>query len=119
MIPRKRKVKVKSTVDKTEKNAATQNLPRHQGVVRWFSSEKGYGFIELPLDKGGQKVPDIFVHYRGIRGTGYLNLSDNQVVDFEIVKGEKGPQANDVVVVSDPKAANALAYANDEVEEVA
>ena len=84
----------------TPKKAAP--LPRHQGTVKWFSPEKGFGFIELPPAADGSKVADIFVHYRGIRGTGYLNLKDRQEVDFEIVKGAKGPQANDVVVTSDP-----------------
>ena len=81
--------------------------PRFQGIVKWFSPEKCYGFIELPEESDGTRPPDVFVHYRGIRiinGQHFRNLKDGQHVDFEIVKGEKGPQANDVIVTFDPNA---------------
>jgi CspA family cold shock protein len=61
-----------------------------QGKVKWFSKEKGYGFIEK--DGGG----DIFVHYTGIAGTGYRNLEEGERVSFEIVEGQRGPQAVNV-----------------------
>ncbi|OGW77670.1 MAG: hypothetical protein A3J52_04030 [Omnitrophica bacterium RIFCSPHIGHO2_02_FULL_49_9] len=61
------------------------------GKVKWFSNVKGYGFIE---QEGGQ---DIFVHYSVIEGEGYKTLSEGDVVRFEIVQGEKGPQATKVV----------------------
>lgn len=62
-----------------------------QGTVKWFNSEKGFGFIAV--DGGG---PDVFVHYSAIAGTGFRNLEENQAVEFEIVPGPKGPQASDV-----------------------
>jgi CspA family cold shock protein len=61
-----------------------------QGTVKWFNSEKGYGFIE---QEGG---PDLFVHYSAIQGSGYRSLEDGQAVEFEVVAGPKGPQADQV-----------------------
>ena len=63
------------------------------GKVKWFNSEKGFGFIE-PEDGG----KDLFVHYRQINGNGYdrVSLQDNQKVTFELGQGEKGPQAENV-----------------------
>ena len=63
------------------------------GVVKWFSSEKGYGFIS---QEGG---PDVFVHYSAIEGAGYRNLEENQKVEFEVTQGQKGPQAANVRLV--------------------
>ena len=62
-----------------------------QGKVKWFSNVKGYGFIE---QEGGQ---DVFVHYSSIQGEGYKTLEEGDVVTFEIIQGEKGPQASSVV----------------------
>ena len=64
------------------------------GTVKWFSSEKGYGFIS---QEGG---PDVFVHYSAIEGQGYRNLEENQKVEFEVTTGQKGPQAANVRLVS-------------------
>jgi CspA family cold shock protein len=64
---------------------------RETGTVKWFNSTKGYGFIER--DAGG----DIFIHYSGIRGSGYRSLEEGQRVEFEIVESDKGMQAQDVV----------------------
>jgi CspA family cold shock protein len=61
-----------------------------QGTVKWFNAEKGYGFIE---QAGG---PDLFVHYSAIDGSGYRTLEDGQAVEFEVVQGPKGPQADKV-----------------------
>jgi len=63
------------------------------GTVKWFNSEKGYGFIE---QKNGGK--DVFVHFRQINNTGYdrVSLQEGQKVTFEIGEGEKGPQAENV-----------------------
>jgi len=63
------------------------------GKVKWFSGKKGYGFIEC---EDGQ---DIFVHFSAIKSEGYKNLEEGQKVQFEIVQGQKGPQAQDVVVL--------------------
>lgn len=59
-----------------------------EGVVKWFSAEKGYGFI-TPAD--GSK--DLFVHHSEIQGTGYKSLDEGQRVSFESQQGAKGPQA--------------------------
>ncbi|EST53268.1 cold-shock protein [Brevibacillus panacihumi W25] len=61
-----------------------------QGKVKWFSKEKGYGFIERD---GG---PDVFVHYSAINGSGYRNLEEGELVTFEIVNGQRGQQASNV-----------------------
>jgi cold shock protein len=61
------------------------------GKVKWFNESKGYGFIEP--DGGGR---DVFVHYSAIQGEGYKTLSEGQVVQFEVVQGDKGPQASNV-----------------------
>ena len=64
------------------------------GVVKWFSAEKGYGFITP--DDGGR---DLFVHYSEIQGSGYRNLEEGQRVAFESQEGPKGPQAVTVTVL--------------------
>jgi len=63
------------------------------GTVKWFNSEKGFGFIEQ--ENGGD---DVFVHYRNINGNGYdrVSLNDGQKVTFEVTKGDKGLQAENV-----------------------
>lgn len=63
------------------------------GVVKWFNSAKGYGFITK--DSGG----DIFVHFSGIDGEGFRSLKEGQKVNFEIEETEKGPQAVQVTTV--------------------
>ncbi|GMB09693.1 putative cold-shock DNA-binding protein [Thermolongibacillus altinsuensis] len=61
------------------------------GKVKWFNNEKGYGFIEV---EGGD---DVFVHFTAIQGEGYRTLEEGQAVSFEIVQGNRGPQAANVV----------------------
>ncbi len=61
-----------------------------QGKVKWFSNDKGYGFIETD---GGE---DIFVHFTGIIGEGFKTLDEGDSVSFEITEGNRGPQASDV-----------------------
>ncbi|AVZ73557.1 cold-shock protein [Streptomyces lunaelactis] len=58
------------------------------GTVKWFNSDKGYGYISQ--DDGGA---DVFVHFSAIQTNGYRNLEENQKVEFEVTQGQKGPQA--------------------------
>lgn len=67
---------------------------RAVGTVKWFNNARGYGFIT-----SGENGDDIFVHYRNIRGEGYRSLAEGQKVEFELQKGEKGLQADDVCCV--------------------
>ncbi|WP_327070863.1 cold-shock protein [Kitasatospora sp. NBC_01250] len=62
------------------------------GKVKWFNAEKGFGFIEQ--DDGG---PDVFVHFSAIQSQGFRSLEENMEVDYDVVQGPKGPQAENVV----------------------
>lgn len=66
---------------------------RENGSVKWFNESKGYGFIS----RGDGS--DVFVHFRAIRGNGFRTLADGQKVEFAVTQGEKGPQAEDVVLI--------------------
>ena len=61
------------------------------GTVKWFSSEKGFGFIAP--DEGG---PDVFAHYSAIAGSGYRSLEEDQKVEYDVTQGAKGPQAANI-----------------------
>ncbi len=65
-----------------------------EGVVEWFSTDKGFGFISR---EGG---PDVFVHFSAISGAGFKSLAEGDRVEFEVVQGQKGPQAADVTKVA-------------------
>jgi CspA family cold shock protein len=69
-------------------------MARLTGTVKWFNDAKGYGFISR---EGG---PDVFVHFSAIQGNGFKSLAEGDRVEFEIVQGQKGPQAADVTKVS-------------------
>jgi CspA family cold shock protein len=64
-----------------------------QGTVKWFTAEKGFGFI---AQDGG---PDVFCHYSAIVGNGYRSLNEAQRVEFDVTQGQKGPQAENVRAV--------------------
>ncbi len=66
---------------------------RETGTVKWFDNAKGWGFITRTSGD------DIFVHYTSVRGEGYRTLEDGQKVEFDVVQGAKGLQAQDVVVL--------------------
>jgi CspA family cold shock protein len=63
------------------------------GVVKWFNSDKGFGFIEQ------ESGPDVFVHFRAINSDGFKTLDEGQKVQFTVTQGQKGPQAENVTVV--------------------
>ena len=65
-------------------------VERMKGTVKWFNNAKGYGFI------GREDGPDVFVHYSAIASEGYKSLQEGDQVEFEIVDGQKGPQAANV-----------------------
>jgi CspA family cold shock protein len=65
-----------------------------KGRVKWFSEAKGYGFIER------EEGEDVFVHYTAIQMDGFKTLAEGQEVEFEVVRGDKGPQAENVVAVA-------------------
>lgn len=66
-------------------------MSQHRGVVSWFSNAKGFGFLSRD---GG---PDVFCHYSAIQHDGYKTLKEGDTVVFDIVQGEKGPQADNVI----------------------
>lgn len=68
------------------------------GTVRWFNEERGYGFI-TPEGSVGGKGHDVFVHFSAIASIGFKTLADGDAVEFEIVDGQKGPQAANVRVL--------------------
>lgn len=65
---------------------------REEGTVKWFNSDKGFGFIQRA------EGDDVFVHFRSITSDGYRTLEEGQSVTFTVTQGQKGPQAEDVVV---------------------
>ncbi|MGV8906072.1 MAG: cold-shock protein [Acetobacterium sp.] len=65
-----------------------------RGTVKWFNSEKGFGFIT------GEDGKDVFAHFSQIASTGFKSLEDNQEVTFDVTQGPKGPQAENIQVIS-------------------
>ena len=67
-------------------------MSQYKGVVRWFNNAKGYGFL------GREDGPDVFVHYSSIQKEGYKGLKEGEKVSFDVIQGDKGPQADNVVI---------------------
>ncbi len=65
-------------------------MAQHTGTVRWFNNSKGYGFL------GREGGPDVFVHYSSIQIDGYKSLKEGEPVEFDVIQGNKGPQADQV-----------------------
>ena len=73
------------------KKGRQEPVAQYKGKVKWFNNAKGYGFI------GREDGPDVFVHYSAIQLDGYKTLKEGDEVEFDIVEGQKGPQADAVV----------------------
>ena len=67
-----------------------EDFRMNKGTVKWFNNQKGYGFIS------DEKGNDVFVHYSGLNMDGFKSLEEGAAVEFEVVNGEKGPQATNV-----------------------
>ncbi|MFC6645079.1 cold-shock protein [Granulicella cerasi] len=68
-------------------------MAQYKGTVKWFNNAKGFGFL------GRTEGPDVFVHYSSIQMDGYRGLKEGDEVEFDIIQGEKGPQADQVIVI--------------------
>jgi CspA family cold shock protein len=90
----------------TKQCARRTTLAQYKGTVKWFNNAKGYGFL------GRDGGADVFVHYSSIQGDGYKSLKEGDEVEFDIIQGSKGPQADQVVRLKD--AAPGVAVAGDE-----
>lgn len=89
----------------TEQDEESTTLAQYRGVVKWFNNAKGYGFL------GREGGPDVFVHYSSIQIDGYKSLKEGDEVEFDIIQGSKGPQADQVVRLKDagPRESSAAA----------
>lgn len=66
-------------------------MAQYKGTVKWFNNAKGYGFL------GRDEGPDVFVHYSAIQSSGFKSLQEGDPVEFDVVQGTKGPQADQVI----------------------
>jgi CspA family cold shock protein len=85
--------------------ARSTTLAQYRGVVKWFNNAKGYGFL------GREGGPDVFVHYSSIQIDGYKSLKEGDEVEFDIIQGSKGPQADQVIRVKDAGSRDSAAAA--------
>jgi CspA family cold shock protein len=82
--------RITSTTTTPRRGPSKENRTMAEGTVKWFNDSKGFGFIEQ--DNG----PDVFVHFSAIGGDGFKSLAEGQRVKFDVVEGQKGPQASNV-----------------------
>jgi CspA family cold shock protein len=80
-------------------------MARETGTVKWFNPEKGFGFITR---ENGEK--DVFVHHSAIQGSGFKTLNDGERVEFDVVQGQKGPAAENVVRLDAPAGGSEGGY---------
>jgi CspA family cold shock protein len=80
-------------------------MAQYTGSVRWFNNAKGYGFL------GRESGPDVFVHFSSVQMDGYKSLKEGDAVEFDVIQGEKGPQADNVKIVGRDEASAAEAPA--------
>jgi CspA family cold shock protein len=83
------------TKSATHRSKESTTLAQYRGVVKWFNNAKGYGFL------GREGGPDVFVHYSSIQIDGYKSLKEGDEVEFDIIQGSKGPQADQVIRLKD------------------
>ncbi len=69
-------------------------MSKTTGKVKWFNESKGFGFIEQASG------PDVFAHFSAIQGSGFKTLAEGQEVEFNVTQGQKGPQAENITVIS-------------------
>jgi CspA family cold shock protein len=86
-----------------EKKEGSDPVAQYKGTVKWFNNAKGFGFI------GREDGPDVFVHYSAIQVDGYKSLKEGDEVEFDIVTGQKGPQADTVTRHKDAVEATSAA----------
>jgi cold shock protein len=82
-----------------------ETMASETGVVKWFSAEKGFGFITRD---SGEK--DVFVHHSAIQGAGFRTLEEGERVEFDVVEGQKGPAAESVVRLDAPQGGGGGGY---------
>ena len=78
-------------------------MAQYKGTVKWFNNAKGFGFL------GREGGADVFVHYSSIQSDGYKSLKEGDEVEFDIIQGSKGPQADHVVRINDVAPQSAVA----------